>query len=293
MRGLTKALWDYKIFPILIISWAIGVYLLWSIFFSFPIAFFGIDYTDIEKAGQFGDSFGILNSLLSLITIGLLWHTFRQEKAQIKLEKVNEESKLIEARFFEMLTAHSSIVQSITNDGKNGHAAILREYEILLEYAAYMETKDPSTTIDQYRSRLRESGKSLLSEAFKLREKGRFGSINIAQTFEAFFNEEKPRIGHFFRSFFGIVKYLNEHSFFKENPPYQHLKKEYFFILRSQMSYQEQLLIFYYFICKEPLFTAALEEYEFFNDLPESDLISKDHTVFLETNDPRMIEALQ
>lgn len=80
-----------------------------------------IHQTDLEKAGQFGDMFGVLTSLFSgLAFIGVLYTSLQQHeelniaKSANNAEKITQEKQRFENTFFALLEQHNNLIQIIT-----------------------------------------------------------------------------------------------------------------------------------------------------------------------------------
>ncbi len=278
--------------------------------------------------GQLGDSFGIINSLLSALVVAGVYLTYAQqretielERSQIKDERNASAQKTIEDRFFKMLEAHQSLVNSLVHIQLGveytGKIALLREYERLIAFN-FLEIKEKEENEGEP-SRV-YSGTDILEslEIIKVKQayQEHYGEIEWDEqktqfkknvipfalrmmaleklcpefteqqnAFFRFFKETKHRISHYFSSLLSLLEFIDSQQTPPESPKNDEIektKKYYFSLIKAQLSPQEQALLFYYNRFKAtPDEKAILENSGLFKDISSFDLIHPDHSIKL------------
>jgi hypothetical protein len=217
-------------------------------------AFLLCGYRDINKAGMFGDSFGVITSLFSgLAFVGIILTILlqrdelqlqRQELAltrdELKSQHTTARRQIFENTFFQMLRLHNDIVAGIRLPTKkaNGRECFIHIYEGLQRhYNNYSQQP-----IDQERTALEE-------------------------VYSQFWNEYQNQLGHYFRYLYTMFKFVKTSAI--ED------KRLYTNIIRAQLSDKELLVLFYNCLCKYGVeqFKPLAEEFAIFNNLPKEQLL--------------------
>ena len=192
-------------------------------------------WTEENARGTFGDSFGVVNALFSgLAFAGVICAILLQKKelelqrqelkdtrAEIKGQKETLQKQNFESSFFQLLSMHSEIVNSMEiKYGKTdysgrkcfGHMLEMLEYD-------YYNPQPPNRNQE-----------------------------DLNALYEQFFANYQPYVGHYFRHLYNVVKFVHEHEFFdrkecKEKECKE--KKRYTNFIRAQLSSDELGLLFY------------------------------------------------
>jgi hypothetical protein len=230
-----KILW---FLPILIV---IGSYLLFLIYLTYPISEF-----NIEKAGQIGDSFGILNSLFSGFAFVALIMTIYLQQEEINNMKKELEKQNFENIFFLILekfnTKQNNDLKSFDKQFENRYQKFEEMRYKLYEYYKYYNSQFPQE----------ESVKSI--EAY-------FGVYN-----EPHFN-----LKIYFENLFFIIDFINNSKLTYE------IKKIYYKLLINDLTYNELIMMFYHVLSKDKFlkYKYIMEEESFFEGISHKSLIKE------------------
>ncbi len=213
--------------------------------------------------GTFGDSFGVLNTLFSgLAFTGIIFSIFLQSKElsetrneikaqceQFELQTKVMNKQVFENVFFQMITLHNEIVQSITIDHYDG--------------MAIFAVKSRGAFKPLYVQKFCQS--DFISE-LDLDERDYPQSFN--DYYLKFHDCYGDQIGHYFRNVYQILKLIDSSDVDD--------KKFYSNIIRSQLSSYELVMLFYNCLSDigVDLFKPLVEKYEFFEHLPLLDFMS-------------------
>lgn len=204
----------------------IGVILLSFYVYGYAVYDGAVFNGDIEKAAQYGDSFGVLTSLFTGLAFAGLIVTILLQRKDINLqqEELQETREVMvkqnfEATFFQLTKMFNGIVESIADDLRGG--ADKRGRDCIGGY--YLSLKDG---IDEYAGQ-RVAVKAERAEVgdYSLYEE----DINLAC--QRFYTSHQSKIGHYFRYLYRIFKFLDE-SNVKDEVLYGKL-------VRAQLSDQE------------------------------------------------------
>jgi Putative phage abortive infection protein len=222
-------------------------------------------YNNVAKAKELGpwaDFFGgFLGPILTFVTfIGVLI-TIALQKSELNLtrqEMVRSADALetqieaikrqnFEATFFQMLTLHNAIVNSIDLVNANGQR---------------IQGRDCFRT---FYTRLTK-----IYRANEQKAKGKHSDKEILKlSYEQFWKDAQLELAHYFRYLFNIIRFLDESS---------HSKEYYIKLIRAQLSDQDLLLLFYN--CLSPQgskFKAYAEKYALFDNMPVIRLLGSEH----------------
>lgn len=202
---------------------------------------FDLTLPTISISGQFGDSFGVLTSLFSTLGFGVVVVTLYEQRKQFYKQQ-------FETSFFELLSLHNEIVNSMVINVNVGHPVTGRScfanyYDVFND--KYQKTKD----------------KLIKHDAI----------IYINAAYRVFFSDAQPEIGPYFRNLFNILKFVHNSQVDE--------KKMYVNFIRSQMSTYQLAVLFYNCLSINGVekFKPLIEHYEFFEDMDFDLLLDFEH----------------
>ena len=217
-------------------------------------------FPGIKATDQFGDRFEAVNALFAglafagvIFAIILQWQELglqRQElkdtRAEIEGQKKTLQKQNFESSFFQLLTMHSEIVNSmVIRKGVDGEYFGRECFGYMLRRlrGVYMGTPK--------------------------------------QFYEKFFLEFQPYVGHYFRHLYNVVKFVDQSDFLKEFEA----KKFYTNLIRAQLSSDELGLLFYNCLSKRGAkFKDLVEKYALLEDMPSRVLIKEEHRKLYNTS---------
>lgn len=233
------------------------------IYFSWPITLGNVD-----KAGAFGDSFGVLTSLFSglafagiILTILLQREELRLQRKELQLTREEFKSQHstfkhqnFESTFFQMLRLHNDIVNSIDLSRSTKLGIVVTSGRDC--FVVFISRIEANFQIEKRTTQ-------------NLTEEDRINSA-----YGEFWEGAKLELGHYFRYLYTIFKFIKISDI--EN------KKLYSNIVRAQLSNQELVLLFYNCLYKhgKKKFKPLAEEFALFDNLPEEMLIEPKHRDF-------------
>jgi len=232
---------------------------------------------DDPKRGTFGDMFGAVNALFSgLAFIGVIFAILLQSKElklqrkelkftrkelkgqKLQLEAQNKtfEKQNFENTFFELLRLHNEITNSIDLVDKIGIITKGRD------------------CFKVFYNRLKKTwGRNIAPY------QGNDEAERINNTYLGFYNEYQSEIGHYFRSLYNIVKFVDNSEI--EN------KRLYTNLIRAQLSSYELTLLFYNTLSDmgREKFMPLIVKYSLLKTLPQNELLNPpDHIVLYDSN---------
>ena len=246
-----------------------------SLYKLFLVAFYGtitillatiIAVIFFDNPGQFGDLFGgVLNPLLTFLTfMGLLitivlqqYELMATRKELARAAEAQEDQKKLldkqvraseiqqfESTFFQMLSLHNTIVNSIDIDRGPSKSKLLgRESFRYFKDFFTNEFKNPIGFGDKE-------------------------TINMAH--DALWKRFQNDLAHYYRFLYNIIRFIDESDF---------EKKKYIRFVRSQLSDFELFILFYNGLTdKAHKFKLYIEKYALFDNLPKEILISPSHS---------------
>lgn len=252
--------------PIILILAFVG----FSIFFIFFNSFFneyglytGEGPIDMTVTGQVGDFFGgVFGPLLTGVSIVYVYKTFTDQKDFINTQsnyfirsENDQKHQLFENTFFQLLNTHISLKKEIRIDTLGNCSVNVFEKKCIIsgqECFDFAKNEIERLYFDKEQSQncLKAEGNNGLYES-------EFDQplYRIRETYNKFLNTYYHCIGHYFRNFYCLLKYID-----------QHLEKElmlefdnqdlilvrfqnYINIIESNLSSSELFLLFYYGLC--------------------------------------------
>ncbi len=230
------------------------------------------------KAGEFGDFFGgTLNPFLTfltfmglLITIVLQQSELRETRRELKRSATALESQLkgtalqnFEATFFQMLTLHNTIVNSLdvklrSGDGTaRGRDAFKEMYSSLND--RYKEAKIRNTEL--------------------MDDEPSAEITNLKNAWARMWDEHQSNLGHYLRYLFNIIRFVDESG--DEQIGFIPNKARYMKLLRAQLSEHELMMLFYNGLTDDGLkFRHLATKYEFYRTMPNL-FLNGDHRRWL------------
>lgn len=218
-----------------------------------------IDVYSVDKAGVFGDSFGVITCLFTALGfLGVLINLREQRRTSIKqqqnLEKQQEsiEKQNFENTFFQMLNHLNEITKDVdfTISNLNNHS--IKFYG----RSAFDELSGQLRSIYQATS---EGNNFPLSELDK-----------TEKAYNKFWGLYSSKLGHYFRWIYNILNYIQTNN--------EADKEFYVKLVLAQLSNQELMLLFYNSCFKRGLnFIIYIRRYEMMSNLESRELIIPSH----------------
>ena len=215
--------------------------------------------------GPWGDFFGgVLNPLLTFLTFTGLLITIILQQTELKdsrrefkrsadalvAQNKSTERQIFESTFFQMLSLHNTIIDSIQLTNRSNEHRQGRECFVTF-YSYFSERYERHSSIQK----------------LERRKVDELAAINDA--FRDFWDRNQRYLGHYYRYLYNIVRFINE-----KRPD----EETYIRILRSQISDQELLLLFYN--CMTPQghkFKTLVEKFALINNIDKGQLLNKQH----------------
>ncbi|MEK3905022.1 putative phage abortive infection protein [Paenibacillus sp. FSL R7-0179] len=218
--------------------------------------------------GEYGDKFGVINTLFSGLAFGGIIYTIYQQRAEFGLQR--EELKLqreevaktnleleaqvrsinvqrFENTFFHLISLHNEITKSIPDNQKYTGRGMFIPFHIELTSIRKVSQRDNST----------------LNE-LEL----------IKGTCDTFFKRYEQSLGHYYRNLYNLFRMVDRNEWIED----LNSKKEYTRIIRSQLSAYEYVFLFYNCFQKKGYkFKAYADKYELFDNMNEELLLDGNH----------------
>ena len=257
------------------ISFKLPIFIAIFVLCAWLITWFSLG-NDPER-GTFGDMFGAVNALFSgLAFIGVIFAILLQskelklqrkelgftreelkgQKLQLKAQNKTLEKRNFENTFFELLRLHNEITNSIDLVDKTG--IVTRGRDCFKVFHNRLK-KTWGRNIAQYQ--------------------GSDEAERINNTYLGFYNEYQSEIGHYFRSLYNIVKFVDNSDV--EN------KRLYTNLIRAQLSSYELTLLFYNTLSDmgREKFMPLIIKYSLLKTLPQSELLNpQEHIALYDSN---------
>jgi hypothetical protein len=247
----------------------------------------------LEAKGQIGDSWGVFTSIFSALAFGGLISTLIFQSAaisQAKKESHEQDERYkrqqIENTFFRMLDIHFDLVKEIDlksvrsldtiASGKDTFTIFYKRLREYYEHEARRDSDKPNSDRDVLDVGV--SGSLVDGEVNSNFVEGRGTSILtpdgyyelniIGFAYATFWQRYRSDLGHYFRFFFNLVKYVDSADLSVEE------KFRYVKIIRAQLTDFEIVIIFYNSLSVMSIntFKPLIEKYSILNNLSD-DLI--------------------
>lgn len=222
-----------------------------------------------ERLGQFGDAWGVLTSVFSVLAFfGVLFSLKSQMESAKQAEKSMEKQirslalQNFESNLFQMLKMHSNIINEIDISRFDSSSATTRKIERGRDglHAIYSKFKS------RYNDRL----------AIDYEKEEHVKNL-ISMKFEDVYNEHQQDLGHYFRFLYNIFRYLDEADVDEDK------KVLYSKIIRAQISNFELMLLFYSsFFPLGVGFVKYIVKYSLLDNMPYNELVDKKHVCLFE-----------
>ena len=209
---------------------AVGLLLITSVWLGW--ALFGRTVIDLwsgetdgtyANVGQFGDSFGSLNTLFAgIAALGATMAYFKQSE-QLKNDKAAAEKQQFENTFFQLLNVLHEVVKSVSCEKQK---LVPNEHGV-----------NVLVVLDVHG---REALEILVAKCQKKVSHGRrrtFSDENDRKAYENFFNANSAQLSHYFRTLYRLLSFV----YLAQIPNANTYAK----IVRAQLSDQELILLFY------------------------------------------------
>ena len=230
-------------------------------------------FLELEK-GQFGDAFGALNTLFSgLAFAGVIYAIILQKKElalqreelektrkEIKGQKQTLQKQNFESSFFQLLSLHNDIVNSMEVPKSFG--------------APYQGRECFGSLLDEFKKEYRGAEENFCAgweenpdEARQLRLKW------IDEKYKELFDRYQQCVGYYFRALYNFVKFVDQEKVFPKNCGD---KKFYTNLIRAQLSSDELGLLFYNCLSERGAkFKVLVEKYALLEDMDFKKLVKK------------------
>ncbi len=252
----------YKLFSYAFVS----LILIFFINIAFALV---LGMNEMDKIGAWGDFLGgTLNPILTFITFtGLLItivlqktelrearEEFKRSANALELQHTAINKQSFEATFFQMLTLHNTIVESlqvVVVDGENETEEVFRGRECFNLF--YTELSDI------YKIKLSKKGAPYTGNPKE----------TIRSAYKVFWNTRNRILAHYFRYLYNVVRFVKESPFCDDT---------YLRLIRSQLSDQELLMLFYNCMTEQgDNFRKLTEEFSLLDNLNPMHLLDRSH----------------
>lgn len=216
----------------------------------------------IGTLGQTGDYFGgILNPILSFLAfMGVLYSIQLQRSDLAENEKQttrqfeNAERQRFETTFFQMLTVHDSIVNSLDLRKNGAPTSSGRDC-----FKAYHQR-----LLGQYRAAKQEGPDDPVAR------------IKVA--YAVFWKENRQDLGHYMRFLFNFIRYVDEAEIPRMASDSVDPRTKFIRVLRSQISDYELAILFYNFFSPYgEKFRELSGRYDLLDNMPKELVLFQDH----------------
>lgn len=218
---------------------------------------------DIGARGQLGDSFNIVTSFVTSLTLVFLTVGVLYEHAQYKklLSDSNEQKRAssidsFESSLFRMLGLHNDVVNSI-QILQTGATGPLQDFETHWAITG------------------RECFKEFYEHlAYHYRQSKKQVEVDrIIEAYDGLYNQDGHHTGQYFRRLFNIIRYIDNQKIFLQEEKYEYAR-----IVRSQLSnYEIKLLLYNSISPKGSDFSDYIERYKLLKGIAGEDLLSTTH----------------
>jgi len=234
-----------------------------AIYATIIVLLINIFFNDFSKLGEWGDFFGgTLNPLLTfltfmglLITIVLQQSELKESRKEFKRsadalfeQSLNTRKQSFESTFFQMISIHNDLVNSIDLQSKNGNLTQGRDCF--------------NTFYTRLNKQYRDDIKNYMGG-------GQSDKVVLEHTYKTFWKYHQTELGHYYRYLYNVVRFVSESNY--DDGPYIRL-------IRAQLSDQELLMLFYNSTSEYGRnFKKYIEQYALLDNMPEIRLLNSNH----------------
>lgn len=217
-----------------------------------------IDVWSVDKAGVFGDSFGVITCLFTALAFLGVVISLETQRSYSRQQQINTEKQDFENNFFQMLSHLNELTKDID--------FALKENRLVTIFYG-RSAIDELTNIFKNYYRLEEfSSNSLVARDEK---------EIIESCYNDFWREFGDKLGHYFRWLYNTYSYVNS----KDNIDRFFYAK----LISAQLSNQELFLIYYNsMFSRGKKFESLIKEYNIMSNLEKRELISPSHSEIIE-----------
>jgi len=254
--------------------------------------------THFDSPANIGNSSGAISALFSALAFAGIFITIRLQHKELdfqkeeltltrnELEGQKEEFKIqnntlkiqrFENTFFQLLTLHHQIVNSIQYIQKYDRNITKLSGRMLSEQI----TRGNERTIEDAERLI--SGRHVFQLRYELLKKdieSIFSRKDINKEYYKHYEDFQNDAGHYFRNLYRIIKLVDNSNFtFEENYSYTS-------IVRAQLSDYELLWLFYNCLSEngEEKFKPLIEKYSLFKNIPTDKLANSEHVQLYNTS---------
>ena len=228
-----------------------------------------LNHTGMGKVGAWGDFFGgVLNPVLTFLTFtGLLItiilqqtelrearQEFKRSANALELQHKATNKQSFEATFFQMLTLHNTIVESLqaakgANGGKEGTLVHGREcFNIFYTELSDIHKEKVKKKSAPYTGNPKET---------------------IQAAYKVFWNDRSRILAHYYRYLYNVIRFVRDSDFCDDT---------YLRLIRAQLSDQELLLLFYNCLTEQGSnFKDLVEKFSILDNLDPRYLLDNKH----------------
>lgn len=233
MFEVFKKNWVWFLLPICII-------LVYGLFIMFPIS-----EDSIEKAGQFGDSFGVINTLFSGSAFIALVITIYLQQQEMRETKKETQRQNFENTFFKMIDLYKSVVKDLSLEIPRIYNGIFSDDGI--EEFSYTQYKIGEVLL--FRGEKDLQGKEVIDELLKIFNMYKHAlkthpkKYQISEgEYEDFYKEYENVIRHYFSTIYQILKFVDKNKNIEKEE-----KKDYINLFLAQIP-KIELKLFYFHV---------------------------------------------
>lgn len=209
-----------------------------------------IDVYSMERAGMFGDSFGVITCLFTALGfVGLL--------INLREQSSNNKRQVFENHFFQMLNHLNEITKDINVSEYN---PILMRDEETVGRATFKTMNDALKV--KYKFKKKELSEDLSNRGY------------LSSQYERFWDEYGRHLGHYFRWLYHLMGFVDKSEY--------NDKDFYIKLICAQLSNQELVLLFYNSsFVRGDTFKPLLIKYQIMSNTEKEDLANSSHSLLI------------
>lgn len=203
---------------------------------------------DWNERGNFGDMFGAVNSLFAALALAFIIATLYLQIKSIQEAREDSAEERFQGNFFRLVEVEQNVLNGIERHMMAAGSPIkLAGRRLFTDFYESLTKQFESL----HKSNPQEDQLSLISRAYL-----------------TFYEQEQANVGHYFRTLYNIVKFIDESTVRN--------KQTYTNLLRAQLSSNELLLLFYNCLSEKGnrKFKPLVERYALLENMPDNKLLS-------------------